>query len=76
MGTKGEEDYGPVRQSPAKAVLTLLNFTAFLTDHEDNAEVAVDAGATAASEVQPLTYGPQTLSIVVGITENLVELAL
>ena len=73
VGAKGEEDYGLVRQSLTKAVLTLPNFTTFLAYDKNSAEVAVNAGAAAASEVQPLTYGPQTLSIVVGITKDLLK---
>lgn len=59
-----------------KAVLTALNFTTFLTDNEDNPEVAVDACAAAATEVQSLAYGTQTLGIEVGITKDPVDLAL
>ena len=58
VGTKGEKHYGSVRQSLAKTVLTVLNFTTFLTDNKDNPEVAVDVCAAATSEVQPLAYSP------------------
>ena len=73
MGTKGEKDHGLVRQSLAKAVSTLPNLTTFLAYDKDNAEVAVNAGATAATEVQPPTYGPQTLSVMAGITKDLLK---
>lgn len=73
---EGEEDHDSVRQSFTKAVLTLLNFTTLLADNKDNTKVAVDVGASAASEVQPLGYNTQTLSVMVGITKNLGEFAL
>jgi hypothetical protein len=74
--TKGEEYYGSVWQSVAKAVLTVLNFATFFTDNEDNPEVAVDACAATTSEVQSLLYSPKTLCIMVRVTKDLVDLAL
>jgi hypothetical protein len=76
VGAKGEEDHGSVRQSFTKAVLTLLNLTTLLTDDKNNPKVPVNVRATATSEIQPLGYNAQTLSVVVGIPKDLIELAL
>lgn len=76
MGTKSEKDYGSLRQSFAEAVMTVLNFTAFLADNEDNPEIAVDARATATSEIEPPVYSSKMLCIVIGITKNLADLTL
>ena len=58
MRTECEKYYGPIRQSFAKAELALLYFATFLTDNEDDSEVAVDTRAAAPAQIQALSTAP------------------
>ena len=54
MGANGEKDYGLVRQSFTKAILTLWLFTALFADYKNDAKILTNARAATAFQIASL----------------------